>query len=124
MNAQKIFLIVGLLIGFPLMSMSPDATIRLLLPVNVVSTLAATQRRCNLQVIIPGSFRNLTSLESRKNEFIPKTDSNSFQWSEIITTETFPGSGMQASQFVSHLKDQIMLHSTDGRIIEELNESR
>lgn len=116
------FFYVFLFLSFfcPILAMEQSATkaqkVNILMPIYLSS---AENADINLLVQIPDYFRSIQPIDLRPcREFIPKTDCDENNWSEIITTQTYPGMRMNAAEIIGSIKSGICSCATGVRVFE------
>ena len=101
-----------------------DYSFTTLLPINHFDTNNAI----SLSLTSPKGYRCLQSMQDINNgsivEFIPKTDNNEYQWSEIITFDKIVGNGIKAAQMIQLQKDNFNKATTEVKIVKDLKEEK
>lgn len=91
-------------------------TISVLMPVCIS---ASDNQAVNLLVQIPEQFRSIQPIDLRLcKEFISRTDHDENNWSEIITTQTYPGSRIPATEIIDSVQRGIQACATDVHVFE------
>ncbi len=86
---------------------------------------APNNRAINLLVQIPDYFRSIQPIDLRPcREFIPKTDCDENNWSEIITTQTYPGMCMSAAEIIDAVQSGICSCASEVRVFENKKTSQ
>ena len=75
-------------------------------------------RAVNLSVQIPDYFRLLQQTNSRCLEFIPKTDTDEYQWSEIVAVQSFAKLPVIAEKIVHNLCRGLQQGATRVQVLE------
>lgn len=93
-----------------------------LMPIN--ATLKEGER-INLVVTVPKGYKCLQeNLMDTFLEFIPQTDTDSYKWSEIITTVMYLGKCLKAEQIIDSLKNFIIKDDPSAKILDEATENK
>lgn len=102
MNYKNIFYF--LVVGFAqhIVAMEGNRLV-LLLPIN---HMVPIDQRVTLSVAVPESFRPLSHPMAPTAEFIPKTDSDSYKWSQMITTQFIKGLKVSARDMLRGFKTE------------------
>jgi hypothetical protein len=102
---------------FPVLCFGASETLKFELPINWTS-----DPKINLEVSIPETFHSLQPMDQWKDaeliEFVPNGEEGE-NWSEIITINKYIGDKIDASTFVSLLKDQLLKKIENGKVLEE-----
>jgi len=93
-----------------------------LLPIN---HLCEPGKQISLRVQIPKGYKPLQDMASFAatglGEFIPVSDTDPYNWSEIFTVQTMPGKGIKASQGVAHIQQMIAGQSSEMEVLSSTN---
>lgn len=90
----------------------PDMQFTFLFPVD--------DEKITLKIIIPKSFQALESdPNSELLEFIPKTDTDPYKWTEIITLNKILGKSVTAPEYIESLNAEFIKSTKNAKIIEQ-----
>lgn len=91
-----------------------DAPVTFILPITTTSSF-----RIYFSITIPEGFTRINDkIHPVMNEFIPKTDTDPFAWSEIITTELLRGSFFEATKETEAIIKVIRSNDPTAKIVD------
>ncbi len=130
---KKVLILLGLSVSFlfvnramntelksKLSSMPVDAKRVLILPINITSS---AKNKTHLVIQIPKDYKCLQDdTLASVQEFIPTSDTDTFKWSKILTTELIVGQRLSARERIA-LTKQFFLLLADEKVTVKMKDS-